>query len=349
MALDTLSSFAAALSEEFGLRVFKQMNRKAVLLSKIAKVAGGGPNCAWDVKFSGAAAGAFTEGAAVNSTTDLAQDINVPATLAWGLYRSNFGMSGLARAVAAASRQSPRDLLDRVADDLDGSASKLGSVINAALYTGSGAGNIIGLQTALATTGSYAGIAKATYAEWAGNVETNGSARALTKPLMDAIERKCYVASGEQPNLWICSPGVAQKYEGLFDANTRNVVIINDLANQSKPSGGGLVKTETGATGLFYKGHEIFRDKDCPTGHLFALNTDHLQVVFVPAVLDNSTGSVSTSESLADERGMPVGLMAHFQRLAKEGDSDRYSLVIYPQLKLTKVNAHGMIDQIDET
>jgi hypothetical protein len=347
MALEQLTNISSALAELFDPIVQRQMNRKAVLLSRLPKQPGRGKTCAWDVEFSGAAADTYTEGADVGAS-DMATDIKDPATLAWGFYRSSFGVSGLAKAVAMSSNTSPEELQALIGDDLVGSASKLASVINTKLYVGSGTGHVIGLDSAIAATGTYAGVNKATRTEWAGNVLSNsGTKRALTKALLDELEQKIYDASGEMPDLYITTSKIARKYEALFD-QVQRTVIVNDLSSAGPAGRGPDWDVANGETGFNYKGHPLLRDKDCKAEHFFMLNSNYVQVQAVPQVLADDTGVRAEIIPLRDEKGNLVGLPVHYQKLAKTGDSDRFSLVVYVQLRVKRVNANGFINDIDE-
>ncbi len=355
MAIEVFSDVQAALSELFDDMVQNQMNRKGVLLNLMLKKQGEGKNCAWDVRFTGATAGTFAEGADVVGG-DLAQDDKQPAVLAWGLYRSSFGVSGLLKAVTAASRTSPSALRNIVGDDLKGSAGQLGTDINIDLYAGTGAGLITGINDMTAATGTYAGLAKATFAEWAGNTDDNGGvARALTKDLIDTMESTIYDRCGEAPTILVGDSATVRKYEGLFSALSR----INQTAGELSalgpaPGGGAIYNARTGYSGLDYKGIPVYRDKDITLGggvrgELYLLNLEHLELQSVPAVMDNDTGAVTSMQELMDDSGQGHGISAHYQRLAKLGDSDRFSLVIYPQMKAKAVNCHGRISDIDLT
>jgi len=347
--LEVLSDVTSALSTEFDERVFKQMNRKSVLLSLLTKKPGKGNACAWDVVFSDASADTYTEGADVTTATDTDQDLKIPASISWGWYRSNFGVSGLAKAVAANSPLSPDYVTDLIAGDLLGSASKLASVINGKLYDGTGAGHIIGLDSALAATGTYANIAKGSYAEWAGNVLANGGiSRNLTKDLMDQMESTIYTDAGESPSVIVTTPAICRKYEQLFDSVTRMALPSGDMS-PARANLGMVPDNMTGFSGYTYKGIPVFRDKDATSGHMYMLNLEYLELCSLPPPMADDTGVASRREELSDEQGRRVGLEVHYQTLAKTGDSDRFSLVVYPQLKNMKVCAHGLIDDISES
>ncbi len=348
MAIENLAAIVAAYAELLGPRVTGQMNRQAPLLGRLRKEGEGGPTCAWDVTMSGATAGTFAEGADV-ADGDIAQDTDLMATLAWGEYRSNFGMTGKAKAVAQSAGTSPPALVNRFAKDLMASAQELGRTLNGACYTGSGSEAIIGLQTALSATGSYAGINKATYAEWAGNEDGNsGTPRPLTKTIIDTMEAKIFKRSGKRFDIAVTTPESATKYESLFDAQKQVINInTNDLSVSGAQGGGVNYNVEAGETGLTYKGVGVLRDAECPAGHLFLINSDHIRVRYLPLIINNETGAVATLESILDGNA-PSGLMAHLKRLGPSGDAEKWSLVVYPQLEINKVNAHGMIFDIDE-
>jgi hypothetical protein len=348
MAAVSLSVISAALSQLFDPMWTKAMNRQCVLASLISKGEGEGKNCAWDVEFSGASAAAYAEGADA-STFD--SDESVPATLNWGQLRSSFQLTGTALAAAAGSRGSPEKLINLRLGKAEGSASKLLSLVNSQLYTGSGANNVTGLQSALAATGTYAGIAKASYSEWVGLEQANGGTpRPLTKSILDAAERAAYVASGRSPNCFILTPALGTKFEGLFDGPAKSQISpdISPLAALMGSNGvipPVLVQNLVG----YYKGRPVFRDKDCPTGQLFALNTDELKLVVLPQVTSDTAVMQAQMGLKGNDADAASGLSAKIIALAKTGDSEKYSLQIYLQLMVKCVNAHVWVKDLDES
>lgn len=346
MAQVTLSAVTAALSQNFAPRLARNMNRHAFTASLLRKQEGAGKNVAWDAQFSGASAAVFADGADA-STYD--SDVDVPATLSWGLYRSSFNVSGFAQA-AASSSQTPEDLLDLVMDKADGSAAKLLSVINGAIFSGDGTSNaILGLNTGLAATGTYAGIDRGTYTEWAANVNANsGTARPLTKELMDTMEKTIAKASGVSPNCIITTYEVGLKYEGLFDSAAKYQGSPTDLAvlagvDQSTAVPEAMVRNLLG----FYKGIPVFRDKDCTAGTMYFLNLNEVKLRFLPKV--KSMTSVIASPQALKGNDKDSGLFATLESLAHTGDADKFSVLIYPQLQIRKRNAHGKLSDILES
>jgi hypothetical protein len=203
---ESSAAINGALATTFSRRLRRQWNRSAVTAKLIrmepANGQGGGKQIGWDVAFSGAAAASFAEGSAIGST-EAASDINLPAVLAFGQYRSTFQLSNLEIKKAKASVANAAELGRLVVERLDGSLTKMATVANSDMHAGTGvdgSGNptIFGLTQALATTGSYAGISKATYMEWAGNALANGgTGRALTQDLLYNADQLIFTARGK--------------------------------------------------------------------------------------------------------------------------------------------------------
>lgn len=349
MALqDLATNLSGALSQLYAPTLIRNFNRMSVLAAAVPKKPGRGKNVAWDAMFSGNSAAVFADGADV-----LTYDVDTPvsATLSWGLYRSSFSISGLAQAAAASSQGSADELMDLVNTSAENAAMKLVSTVNADLFSGSS--GIVGLATALAATGTYATIAKGTYAEWAGNVRANGgTGRALTKDLVDLLETDVYSACGLRPTMIVASPGVCRKYEGLFDSINR--VIIQNTSDISPQSGAGrmsgsILADADGFTGFHYKGIPVYRDRNCQTGTMYMLNTNFLELQFLPQPGVN-TAAIAQDQGL---KGMPntnmAGLAARLEAMAKTGDADKFTMKIYLQLAVKRPNSCGILQDISET
>ena len=349
MATQTLSDFSDALSQLFAPMLVRQMNRKVVLASLLNKMPGAGKNLAWDVTFDGqTTTGTYTEGADV-AGGDLENDDEEDAILSWGQYRKNFGISGLGLAAAMSSQGNATEYLDMIMKKALDSSSKLISIINSDLFVGTGAStSIVGLDPALAVTGTYATLDKAVDTEWQGNVDENSSVdRALTKSLLDSLENSIYTASGMSPTVIVTTPAVATKYEALLDAIARQMLESGELSPIVRNMGTPTVNA-SGFTGLHYKGIPMHRDKDCPAGKLYMLNTDHVEIVTLGQP-GTSTAVSFVERMLTDEKMTPSGMTARLEALAKTGDADKFTVKVYPQLKVDRPNAHGVIEDIDES
>lgn len=344
-----LADILPALSQLFQPVLDRQFNRLSVLAALLPKANGSGKNVAWDVRFSRTVhAASFTEGSDV-AAGEFQTDTTVPATLPWAMYRSAFSMSGLSVAASSGAVGSAVELLDLFRSNLTDAASDLVSQINGGLYLGDGTGTkLVGLLSggAIAASGTYANINRATYADWASNVLANGGTpRALTKALLDQMEETIYTACGQMPDIIICSPATARTYETLFDSISRVFIERGDIsalkpnvANVGQP----VIPANTGYTGLSYKGIPIYRDRDCPTGQLLMLNRQYLAVRPLPSV---NLGNVpmSREESLSGAPGNDTQITAKIESLAKTGDSDKFQLVAYLQLQLRRPQSCGVI------
>lgn len=335
MAVDLLTNLSAALAQLFSPELSRQWNRATVIARELPVKIAGGKNLGWDVEFGGAAAASYVEGADVTSG-ELLVDPVVPAIIPWACYRSSFGLSGMQLAAATSSMGNASALTDIVGERLMNSASKVASVINSDLYVGTGSSNtIVGLLGgALEATSSYAGIYRtggsSNYTEWMGNILANGgTSRALTLDLLYQLEANIFIASNMQPDLIICDPQTYRKYAGLFETLRR----INGDGNV--PMGFG-----SGASELFFKGIPVIRDKDMPSGHLMMLNRNELEI--------NVLSTVSAGDAVREGSIALPGTVAplHIDSLAKTGDSIKFSVKSYLQLKVKRPNACGYIADI---
>lgn len=345
MALETLAAVSAALSQIFAPDFERQMNRLAVTAALVQAERGRGKNAAWDVEFSGATAGAVQEGSDVPEsefTTDPAQ----PAFLNWAHYRQSFKISETEVDAAATSLGTPDVLLDMFQERVLNAHHLLASVINADIFIGTGTnaagiGNLVGLFGGpLEMTGVYAGIARAQFGEWSGNVLANGGVpRPLTTDLMAQMEQNIFAACGEPPDLWIASAGVLRKYESYFESIRR---IVSD--------GRGPTSYGAGASNYFYKGAPVIRDRNCTTGHLVAVNTAYLRMQYLPHVnLGDALGySERNIEGASGKITTATQIPARIVLLAKTGDNLKGSVKTSIQLALKRPNACGYIADIAE-
>jgi len=353
MATVTLQDILNSLSQIFAPELDRQFNRQAVTAELLPKRAGAGKNIGWDVRFSRSVhAASFTEGSPVGAD-EFQADVTVPATLQWASYRSAFSLSGLAVAAASGSVGSALELLDQFGTNLTDAASDLISQINGALFGGVGTGtNIAGFfgGGAVAASGTYANVNRATYPAWAANVLGNGgSSRALTKALLDQLEEDIYIACGMMPDIIVCSPGIARSYEGLFDS-MKHVFIergdVSALRQDVSNVGGPVIPPNTGFTGLSYKGIPIYRDRDCPGGKLLMLNRQYVQIRTLPQV-PLGTATITRETELSGAPGNNTRITARIDSLAKEGDADRFQLVTYLQMQVRKPNSCGVIEDLN--
>lgn len=352
MAADNLAAINSALAQTFAPTLVRAWNRKTFLLENMRVIAGGGQgagkNVGWDVEFSGATADAFAEGSDV-SGGEFSADPIVPATLNWGMYRSAFSLTNLEMNVAYANPGNATELEKILEERFFGAATKITSRINQDIIAGTGTsgGNptIVGLIPALAATGTYAGINKATYTEWAGNVSANGGVdRALTSGILASAEQLAFTASGTSPELIVATPGLYTKYESLFQATQRTVT--------DGASPGGVSYGTQGATvGLSWRGKPVQRDKDMTAKTLIGVHPDGVELRILPWAPMPQGVNLGTMGQLLSSNGDQTRALGSFLKiypLAVTGSAVKFAVEIYCQLKVRRPNEHFLIQDLSE-
>jgi hypothetical protein len=345
MAAENLSGISGALAQTMAPQLTRNWNRRAVFLQNVNITSGagqgGGQNVAWDVEFStgGATAATFTEGADV---TTYSEDPVTKALLNWGMYQSTFQLSNLEINAAAANIANATALEDIVGERFLGAIASITDKMETDCFTGSGAGVITGLNTAIAASGSYAGVAVASFPEWAGNVQANGGTpQALTLAQLATAEGLAFTASGMEPDYLETTPLVYSKYESLFNATVRTVT------DGSKP-----IPQFQGSSGrLYWRGKPIIRNRRCPAGKIYMINSDEVELVVLPwanvpdGVMVVSREAMSSNGNTADTIKIPFKVYP----LARTGSAVKFAVEVYAQLKVKRPNAHVVISDVQET
>lgn len=363
---DVLANISSALSTTFAPEIVRAFNREAVLARLIPMKSDNGQGdakqVAWDVSFSGATAAAFAEGSDVTAG-EFTQDVDVPATLSWGQYRAAFQLSNLEINAASRSIANAIELGRIVTHRLFGSITKLASVINTDLWTGTGTAsngnpNIIGFtgtagtwNGALITSGSYAGLSVGTYSEWAANLNTNGgTTRPLTFALLSQLERTIYTSSGRTPNCIVTTPGICSKYESLFQTQTR--FNSNDGGSMPRYQGSMQAGMQGMETSLSWRGIPIYRDRNAPTGTLLMLDLDNTEGKYLPFVPLSPDGVPVGTQALPSSNGQttnPTPMQVNVYPLGRTGSAVKFVAEIYLQLAVKRTNAQGLLGDISET
>lgn len=349
MAILLTTSIAGTLSTQFAPQLERQFRRGSTLYNMIRKSKGAGPSVAWDVRLSRATpAAAMAEGADV-TPADLQFDPTQPATLGWSTYRSAFGISGLAMATAMSAANSPLAMLERYQGQLEDAASDIALQLGKACWTGSGASpvlaGIIG-SGAVAATGVYAGINRATFAEWAGN--NVAGVGALTLAALQNMERSIFVRSSRKPRAIITTAEIADKYEGLFASS---IHMYPRGSSESTVETGLVLPGDDGFTGMNFRGIPIYRDPECPAGSLLFFNDELCDMPSLPLVGANDAFMQSQMVARATDASASLGrgggdLFVRCEALSKTGDSTRFQLIVYTQVAVRRPQAFGLLEGI---
>lgn len=352
MATQTLATIANALSQLFAPELTPQYNRHAVTASKLTGKPGRGKNVAFDVTIGARTSGAYTDGGNYPTAT---VDAKLPAVMPWAYYAAPFSISTGAVDAAATSMGTPEELMDVFRDSVLDAMRSLASTINADVITGTGSDGtnttITGfLGGALAASGTYATIDRGTYPTFGGNVLSNsGTNRALSIPLLDAVDQALFTACGQSADLIICSPQHATNYKGLFTTYTQFLV------------GGQGQATSLGAgtNSLTYNSTPIIRDKDLPwvtadsTHHnqLLFLNTNEAEIVFLPFATQGLPGTFAQSGGeLEGSSGMGTGNAVQvpflIEALPRTGSVYNFVLRAQCQLRVRRPNAFAILGDL---
>ena len=333
-----------ALATKYEDQIAWQINRAVVLAQLLPVTPGQGKNIQWDLRTGTAVptTAVIADGADVSTWNS---DTKVPAVLQYGTYHDAFTISGKALDLARASGN-PAELANLIEEELSESITRLAVAIAYDLYVGTGATNHInGLVTAtstagaLAATGTYATIARSGYAQWAGNVLSNGAVeRALTLELMRDMDRTIYTASGKNADLIVCGPLAHEAYGNLLGQPRRYV--------QDVTVRGIKITLDGGFKSLEFDGVPVIRDSLCPAGYMLFLNTEQVHLK-QPPMMPGNRGMVALAGTPESQFGAgSMKLTAKVKALAETGDHVKIALFAYPQIQVKRPNACGMISDL---
>jgi hypothetical protein len=346
MAIETSGTIDAVLSRKFSKALTDTINRRTDGLRYIPiRPNDSGKLPTWAVKFSGTkGATVFAEGSDVQASEF---DINPKkdAVLAWGNYRAPTQVTDLAVLVGANAGEGTADeLVDLVRSSLGDSIKTLATGINKDLFIGTGTSggnpNIVGLfGGAAAATGTYAGINRATYADWAGHVLGNGGvARPITDDLLRQAEQLVFNAGQEPPNLIFTTAGVHRKYAGIFESERRIIT-----------AGEAPAMLQKGTMQLYWGACPVVRDVHCPSGKLVMLNTDNVELVYPREFL----AAIGMPRPNMEERPLTNGVQqlavpVIVEVLARTGNSLKFNVWTHLQLRVRSPNGVVVIEDISE-
>lgn len=347
MADVDVASIADAITVLFEDKVASTINRATVSL-ELFDVEDGGAAIQWDAEFGSAVGAARAEGADVSAFND---DELVPALLDYGTYDDAFAITGKALAKAYASGN-PKDLEDLFGYKIMRSAERLAKGIAGNVHDGTGATDQIagfrptGGGGALGATGTYAGIDRATYPQWAATVKANGGVgRALSLDLMRETVTDIYKASGLHFDAVLCDPDMHRKYGALIGQERRYVQQVT-LRGQTIVLDGGYQVLE-------FDGRPVIMDVDAQPEEMLFLSSNDIKIKQLPSpVRSEHSGGMTMGIGGTPEHQLGASrkrLQARVNFLAKAGDKYKFQLIAYPGLQVRTPNRHGVLADIDPT
>lgn len=335
MADTPLSLAALILEQKYRGRMVHQINRRSVILKLLKCIPAMGQNAAWGVKGSGQVAEQYSEGSDV---TNFGSNTQSQALLNWGLYRSNFHITGTARR-GAQFAATPEMQSNQLLANIEDATMQLTTQINTALWNDAGTtGFMAGIGVSVGTTNNvYAGIDRTVGGNsfWLPYQVNPGSLQPLSFAQIRADMAAIYIASGEQPDIALCDPYTFNTVGSLFDANRRYLV---DTVDVSK----GVIKLEGGFQAIEFEGMYFIKDKDSPANQITYLSSEYVHMEYLPPPADlmAQLGELGMEEQANDGYGtIPLGFWV--EKLAKTGDSDKYMMTWNGQLVVRRPNACG--------
>ena len=326
----TLAIIFAALAQTFPDKVITQLNRTATTLGLLRVVPGSGKNVPWDVEGDdGAVAENHAEGA---DAANFGSDTPEPATLSWGQYRANFHVTDLAEAAAAANSGGPADLRSPWARNWMNAIRKLASLLNGAMHTGAGTGTTIaGLQGAmLKDDNTYAGIDRTVKTWFQAKVIDPGALTTLTRDQIGLDLADIKTASGERPDLGLCSPKVFQKLRGLFDSSR--------VYSKEIYTARGKTLLDNSADVVVIDNCQFVEDKDHTESQISYINTNYVEIEVLPRA--DGWASPLIPAELSDISTLLSAF--HAYEIARLGESRRASVAAKMQLKCLRPNSCGI-------
>lgn len=350
MATTDFATLAPALEQFIRQQVVKQYNRSSVTTNLIRKEVGMGKNLAWDVSVGTGTGQVFDDGQTVSTFN---ADTEVLATLAWAEYGDAFKITGRAEDGAQFSRT---ELANTWIFKMMQARERAAKLVNDDIWTGAGTTGpqlLFGITMAsngpLSVSGTYAGISRATYPQFAGITMANGGIpRAVSLPLIEYGFEQVFNASGKIPTFGITTSNIWRLLCELGD-NQRRIM-------QEVYVRGQKLNLALGFNAVEVNGVPVFKDISVPAGYLGFFSEDSIALEYLPTAPSRvARGKIMMTVPIAglpqeqDMTGAPGSsgpLMANVISLPSQGNFESWMLDATIQLKVTRPNAHLLIKDI---
>lgn len=342
MATQTLA--LTVLAQEYAHQLVPTVNRTCVTLATLPIFMGGGQNCAWVVKGSGATAAVMAEGASAGTA---ANDAQTGAVLNWAYYKADGGATGPAQA-ASSTAQSPDGNMELLAMNINDSIAQMCSTINGHAYTGDPTASPVevgGLDYAImSTSNTYAGIDRSSVSYFRPTVFNPGTATALSLGQLRKDISDIKVECGEAPDIALCHPDVFVEIANLFDANRRYTQEVTTQRGRIVLDPSVQAITISGCT--FIEDKDATRESGNTSGRIYYLNSRYVNWEVLPPKevrgILAQMGIVQGAMLRGNDGFGELPLLCAVQEIAKAGDADLFMAKTYLQLKVRKPNACGV-------
>lgn len=182
---------------------------------------------------------------------------SVSITISGEEERKNMGSSKIIDILEARTKQARMSLTEQLSTGLFSNG------------TGNGYKDLTGLEAMVLASGTYGGINSAVYTWWQAGVESTSEALGL--PKMRTGFNSASLGGKDTPNLIVTTQTLYESYEGLMVSTGSNGTVRFDSAGSKKLADGGFQVLE-------FKGQPIVWDELCPSGTMYFLNTNHMNL-----------------------------------------------------------------------
>lgn len=201
------------------------------------------------------AGGAYSGSESLNTSSN---DQITAAEFDWKFYYANVTVTRADELKNAGKAQ----MVNFVKSKVQLAEKTLSDTIGTALYNvGTAAKELVGLRLAVDSTGTYGGIARATYSWWA--AQEDSTTTAISLGVLQGLIGDCTQGSSR--------PSVITTTQDIFD-DIMGLMQPQQRYSDSKTA-------DAGFQNLLYAGIPIIVDNHCPASHLFALNEDYLHLL----------------------------------------------------------------------
>lgn len=231
----------------------------------IWKRPGGGEKITIPIRYDGNKAGFYTRGGTLDSTkTEAITQVN----FAW---KHAYGNATILR-VDELKNSGPEAMINLTTEELIGAQESLRDIAATSLYTGleGDASNLTGLNSVCDTTSStnYGGYSSDDIVSDDGTKVWTGKGSSTSTPISLTVLKAIQTASAY---------GKGKSSKPNFMATTESIhdAILSILEIQQRFTEG-KETVKAGFTGVHYAGSDIFPDRYCASGNLYALNSKHV-------------------------------------------------------------------------
>lgn len=357
MAVDLIANIAANLPLIFAAEGERLWNREAPLLARIKKERGMGPGVQWTVANGANTAVNPGEGDDIQSSEYVADD-RVKMTLNRGIYRSSFAFSHTELATVASYMTRPEIVADfikaRLQDAYIEGLAKLANKIEQDMLTGTGSAtsplsnpvqNVVGLLSALKTSGNYASQSLASNPGLVANLQTGVGN--VTRAVLDKAFSDIEQNSGTSPDFIMCSPSTARFIKGIGDTQIRyNQPQMGDVQRELSL---GAPPSSMGPSVISYNGVPVFQNSAWfqagGDGYVVLGRLRDLELNFLPyaawgdAVSDSEQMGISSN----GQDFQAVGPQCKVYSVAKTGSSVKFAIECELQMKVKAPNRFALL------